>query len=84
MKKYMAYLVGKPESKIGKKVQLAPSLRMSIDDALVWLGEKKQELTGKDISEEELIELQSRGELDIGQYYLCLDRDIEAIGESCR
>ncbi len=74
---YMAYLIGKPESPIGKKVKLGP-MGVSLEKALLWTSEKYFELTDKEISDDELDEIQSRGELDIGQYYLCLDRDIDA------
>lgn len=78
---YMAYIVGKPESPHGKKVILGP-LNMSLEKALIWLSEKYNEINNREISSKELDMLQSKGELDIGQYYLCLDRDIEAFGEN--
>ena len=38
----------------------------------------KWEFNDKEISDDELDEIQSRGELDVGPYYLCLDKDIDA------
>ena len=46
--------------------------------ALLWISEKYFEFNGKEISADELDEIQSRGELDVGQFYLCLDKDIDA------
>ena len=74
---YMAYLIGKPNSPIGKKVQLGP-VGVSLEKALLWISEKYFEFNDKEISDDELDEIQSRGELDVGQYYLCLDKDIDA------
>ena len=74
---YMAYLIGKPNSPIGKKVHLGP-VGVSLEKALLWISEKYFEFNGKEISDDELDEIQSRGELDVGQYYLCLDKDIDA------
>ena len=71
----MAYLIGKPNSPIGKKVHLGP-VGVSLEKALLWISEKYFEFNGKEISADELDE--SRGELDVGQFYLCLDKDIDA------
>ena len=51
---------------------------VSLEKALLWISEKYFEFNGKEISADELDEIQSRGELDVGQFYLCLDKDIDA------
>ena len=45
----MAYLIGKPNSPIGKKVHLGP-VGVSLEKALLWISEKYFEFNGKEIS----------------------------------
>ena len=73
----MAYLIGKLNSPIGKKVHLGP-VGVSLEKALLWISEKYFEFNGKEISADELNKIQSRGKLNVRQFYLCFDKDIDA------